>query len=140
MRCADGAYGINGNERTEPSTSGTFRLIGGEGHDVEGNANAEPVMGPKIYVSTGSAEFVPELEVSVSSLQLTGTSASFDITSNTDWVVTPSESWITVSPAATVGVAKTAGSGYTCNSNKGECHVFSAKTLGGIKDMRGLHE
>ena len=106
MRCADGAYGINGNERTEPSTSGTFRLIGGEGHDVEGNANAEPVMGPKIYVSTGSAEFVPELEVSVSSLQLTGTSASFDVTSNTDWVVTPSESWITVSPAAGTGSGK----------------------------------
>ena len=106
MRCADGAYGINGNERTEPSTSGTFRLIGGEGHDVEGNANAAPVMGPKIYVSTGSAEFVPELEVSVSSLQLTGTSASFDVTSNTDWVVTPSESWITVSPAAGTGSGK----------------------------------
>jgi hypothetical protein len=106
MRCADGAYGINGNERTEPSTSGTFRLIGGEGHDVGDNANVEPVMGPKIYVSTGSAEFVPELEVSVSSLQLTGTSASFDITSNTDWVVTPSESWITVSPAAGTGSGK----------------------------------
>lgn len=106
MRCADGAYGINGNERTEPSTSGTFRLIGGEGHDVGDNANVEPVMGPKIYVSTGSAEFVPELEVSVSSLQLTGTSASFDVTSNTDWVVTPSESWITVSPAAGTGSGK----------------------------------
>lgn len=106
MRCADGAYGINGNERTEPSTSGTFRLIGGEGHDVGDNANVEPVMGPKIYVSTGSAEFVPELEVSVSSLQLTGTSASFEITSNTDWVVTPSESWITVSPAAGTGSGK----------------------------------
>lgn len=106
MRCADGAYGINGNERTEPSTSGTFRLIGGEGHDVGDNANVEPVMGPKIYVSTGSAEFVPELEVSVSSLQLTGTSASFDVTSNTDWVVTPSESWITVSPAAGNGSGK----------------------------------
>lgn len=106
MRCADGAYGINGNERTEPSTSGTFRLIGGDGHDVGDNANVEPVMGPKIYVSTGSAEFVPELEVSVSSLQLTGTSASFDITSNTDWVATPSESWITVSPAAGTGSGK----------------------------------
>ena len=106
MRCADGAYGINGNERTEPSTSGTFRLIGGEGHDVGDNANVEPVMGPKIYVSTGSAEFVPELEVSVSSLQLTGTSASFDITSNTDWVVTPSEAWISVSPAAGTGSGK----------------------------------
>ena len=106
MRCADGAYGINGNERTEPSTSGTFRLIGGDGHDVGDNANVEPVMGPKIYVSTGSAEFVPELEVSVSSLQLTGTSASFDVTSNTDWVATPSESWITVSPAAGTGSGK----------------------------------
>lgn len=106
MRCADGAYGINGNERTEPSTSGTFRLIGGEGHDVGDNANVEPVMGPKIYVSTGSAEFVPELEVSVSSLQLTGTSASFDVTSNTDWVVTPSEAWISVSPAAGTGSGK----------------------------------
>ena len=38
--------------------------------------------------------------------------------------------------AATVGVAKTAGSGYTCNSTKGECHVFSAKTLGGIKETK----
>ena len=99
MRCADGAYGINGNERTEPSTSGTFRLIGGEGHDVEGNANAEPVMGPKIYVTTGSAEFVPELSVSTSSVSVQGTSATFDVISNTDWVVTASESWVTVSPA-----------------------------------------
>ena len=106
MRCADGAYGINGKERESPSTSGTIRLIGGEGHDVEDNANAEPVMGPKIYVTTGSAEFVPELSVSTSSLQLTGTSASFDVTSNTDWVVTPSESWITVSPASGTGDSK----------------------------------
>lgn len=106
MRCADGAYGINGKTRTEPSTSGTFRLIGGEGHSVTGNANVDPVMGPKIYVSTGSAEFVPELSVSTSSLQLTGTSASFDVTSNTDWVVTPSESWITVSPASGTGDSK----------------------------------
>jgi hypothetical protein len=106
VRCADGARGIGGSDREAPSTSGTIRLIGGEGHDVEGNANAEPVMGPKIYVSTGSAEFVPELEVSVSSLQLTGTSASFDITSNTDWVVTPSESWIKASPAAGTGSGK----------------------------------
>ena len=103
MRCADGAYGINGNERTEPSTSGTFRLIGGEGHDVGDNANVEPVMGPKIYVTTGSAEFVPELELSVSSLQMKGTSASFDVTSNTDWVVTPSESWVTVTPSEGTG-------------------------------------
>ncbi len=106
VRCADGAYGINGKERESPSTSGTIRLIGGEGHDVEDNANAEPVMGPKIYVTTGSAEFVPELSVSTSSLQLTGTSASFDVTSNTDWVVTPSESWITVSPASGTGDSK----------------------------------
>ncbi len=106
VRCADGARGIGGSDREAPSTSGTIRLIGGEGHDVEGNANAEPVMGPKIYVSTGSAEFVPELDVSVSSLQLTGTSASFDVTSNTDWVVTPSEAWISVSPAAGAGSGK----------------------------------
>lgn len=99
MRCADGAYGINGKTRTEPSTSGTFRLIGGEGHDVENNANTEPIMGPKIYVTTGSAEFVPELSLSVSSLQIKGTSASFDVSANTDWVATPSESWVTVTPA-----------------------------------------
>ena len=103
MRCADGAYGINGNERTEPSTSGTFRLIGGEGHSVTDNANVEPVMGPKIYVSTGSAEFVPELSVSTSSLSVEGTSATFEVTSNTDWVVTSSESWITLSPAEGTG-------------------------------------
>ena len=106
MRCADGAYGINGNERTEPSTSGTFRLIGGEGHDVENNANTDPVMGPKIYVTTGSAEFVPELSVSTSSLQLTGTTASFEVTSNTDWVATASESWIKFSPAQGNGNGK----------------------------------
>ena len=106
MRCADGAYGINGNERTEPSTSGTFRLIGGEGHDVGDNANVEPVMGPKIYVSTGSAEFVPELSVSTSSLQLTGTTATFDVTSNTDWVATSSESWVTFTPAQGNGNAR----------------------------------
>ena len=103
MRCADGAYGINGKERESPSTSGTIRLIGGEGHDVEDNANAEPVMGPKIYVTTGSAEFVPELSVSTSSLSVEGTSATFEVTSNTDWVVTSSESWITLSPAEGTG-------------------------------------
>lgn len=106
MRCADGAYGINGKTRTEPSTSGTFRLIGGEGHSVTGNANVDPVMGPKIYVSTGSAEFVPELSVSTSSLQLTGTTATFDVTSNADWVATSSESWVTFSPAEGNGNGK----------------------------------
>lgn len=106
MRCADGAYGINGKTRTEPSTSGTFRLIGGEGHSVTGNANVEPIMGPKIYVTTGSAEFVPELSVSTSSLQLTGTTATFDVTSNTDWVATSSESWVTFNPAQGNGNAK----------------------------------
>ena len=106
MRCADGAYGINGKNRTEPSTSGTFRLIGGEGHSVTGNANVDPVMGPKIYVSTGSAEFVPELSVSTSSLQLTGTTATFDVTSNTDWVATSSESWVTFNPAQGNGNAR----------------------------------
>ena len=103
VRCADGAYGINGKERTQPSTTGTFRLIGGDGHDVGDNANVEPVMGPKIYVSTGSAEFVPELSVSTSSLSVEGTSATFEVTSNTDWVVTSSESWITLSPAEGTG-------------------------------------
>jgi hypothetical protein len=99
VRCADGARGIGGSDRETPSTSGTIRLIGGEGHDVENNANAEPVMGPKIYVTTGSAEFVPELSVSISSVSVQGTSATFDVVSNTDWVVTASEEWVTVSPA-----------------------------------------
>ena len=99
VRCADGARGIGGSDRETPSTSGTIRLIGGEGHDVENNANAEPVMGPKIYVTTGSAEFVPELSVSTSSVSVQGTSATFDVVSNTDWVVTASEEWVTVSPA-----------------------------------------
>ena len=99
VRCADGARGIGGTDREEPSTSGTIRLIGGEGHDVENNANAETVMGPKIYVTTGSAEFVPELSVSTSSISVQGTSATFDVVSNTDWVVTASESWVTVTPA-----------------------------------------
>lgn len=106
MRCADGAYGINGNERTEPSTSGTFRLIGGEGHSVSGNANVDPVMGPKIYVSTGSAEFVPELQLSTSSLEVKGTTATFDVTSNADWVATSSESWVTFSPTEGSGNGK----------------------------------
>jgi hypothetical protein len=99
VRCADGARGIGGSDRETPSTSGTIRLIGGEGHDVENNANAEPVMGPKIYVTTGSAEFVPELSVSTSTISVQGTSATFDVVSNTDWVVTASEEWVTVSPA-----------------------------------------
>ena len=99
VRCADGARGIGGSDREAPSTSGTIRLIGGEGHDVENNANAEPVMGPKIYVTTGSAEFVPELSVSTTSVSVQGTSATFDVVSNTDWVVTASEEWVTVSPA-----------------------------------------
>jgi hypothetical protein len=90
VRCADGARGIGGSDRETPSTSGTIRLIGGEGHDVENNANAEPVMGPKIYVTTGSAEFVPELSVSTSTISVQGTSATFDVVSNTDWVVTAS--------------------------------------------------
>ena len=60
-------------------------------------------MGPKIYVTTGSAEFVPELSVSTSSLSVEGTSATFEVTSNTDWVVTSSESWITLSPAEGTG-------------------------------------
>lgn len=106
VRCADGACCINAADRTEPSTTGTFRLIGGKGHVVFENDNVEPIMGPKIYVSTGSAEFVPELQLSVSSLQLTGTAASFDITSNTDWVVTSSESWVTVSPSSGTGDSK----------------------------------
>ncbi len=50
IRCADGTYTINGKTRTAPSSSGTIRIIGGVGHDVENNANIEPVMGPKIYV------------------------------------------------------------------------------------------
>ena len=108
MRCADGAYGINGKTRTEPSTSGTFRLIGGEGHNVKNNANTEPIMGPKIYVTTGSAEFVPELSVSTSSLSVEGTSATFEVTSNTDWVVTSSESWITLSPTEGIGNGRVA--------------------------------
>jgi hypothetical protein len=73
---------------------------------VTGNANVEPIMGPKIYVTTGSAEFVPELSVSTSSLQLTGTTATFDVTSNTDWVATSSESWVTFNPAQGNGNAK----------------------------------
>lgn len=50
VRCADGTYTINGKTRTAPSSSGTIRIIGGVGHDVENNANIEPVMGPKIYI------------------------------------------------------------------------------------------
>ena len=99
VRCADGARSINGSDREAPSSKAAIRLIGGEGHDVENNANAEPVMGPKIYVTTGSAEFVPELSVSTSSVSVQGTSATFDVVSNTDWVVTASEEWVTVSPA-----------------------------------------
>ena len=103
VRCADGARGIGGTDRETPSASGTFRLIGGEGHDVENDANTEPVKGPKIYVTTGSAEFVPELSVSTSSISIEGTSASFDVVSNTDWIVTSSETWVTVTPEEGVG-------------------------------------
>ena len=102
VRCADGTTCISG-ERTEPSGSGTFRLIGGKGHDVENNANMEPVMGPKIYVTTTGEAFVPRLELSESSLKTSENTVSFDVISNTDWAVSSSENWATVSPADGTG-------------------------------------
>jgi hypothetical protein len=40
---------MNGSDKTEPSSAAAVRIIGYE-QDVEKDANAATIMGPKIYI------------------------------------------------------------------------------------------
>lgn len=49
LRCADGTHYMNGTTATKPNSSAAVRIIGYD-HNVEADANAETVKGPKIYI------------------------------------------------------------------------------------------
>lgn len=105
IRIVDAKYVLdkNGKESAASKPAGTsIRLIGYEHPWVE--KQEEPVVyGPKIYMTTDAAAFVPELSLSAQTLSATGTVASFNVASNVDWTVVSSESWATVSPAEGTG-------------------------------------
>ena len=105
IRIVDAMYVLdkNGNESAASKPAGTsIRLIGYEHPWVE--KQEEPVVyGPKIYMTTDAAAFVPELSLSSELIKATGTTASFNVTSNVDWTATSSDSWATVSPAEGTG-------------------------------------
>lgn len=105
IRIVDAKYVLdkNGKESAASKPAGTsIRLIGYEHPWVE--KQEEPVVyGPKIYMTTDAAAFVPELSLSAQTLSATGTVASFNVASNVDWTVVSSESWATVAPAEGTG-------------------------------------
>lgn len=105
IRIVDAKYVLdkNGKEGAASKPAGTsIRLIGYEHPWVE--KQEEPVVyGPKIYMTTDAAAFVPELSLSAQTLSATGTVASFNVASNVDWTVVSSESWATVAPAEGTG-------------------------------------
>lgn len=88
-------------------SSTSVRLIGYEHPWVE--KQEEPVVyGPTIYVDSNGAAPEPEpstLTVSPATLTTVNTAVAFAVTSNTDWTVACSESWVTVTPATGYGNA-----------------------------------
>ena len=98
----------NGKVSTASAPSATsVRLIGYEHPWVE--KKEEPVVyGPTIYVDSNGAAPEPEpstLTVSPATLTTVNTAVAFAVTSNTDWTVACSESWVTVTPASGYGDA-----------------------------------
>ena len=105
VRSIDATHGWSGTAtKNVSSPQGTsIRLIGGSDHPWVEKKEESVVYGPKIYMTTDEAAFVPELSLSAETLSATGTMASFNVTSNVDWTVTSTESWATVSPAEGTG-------------------------------------
>lgn len=98
----------SGKVSTASAPSATsVRLIGYEHPWVE--KKEEPVVyGPTIYVDSNGAAPEPEpstLTVSPATLTAVNTAVAFAVTSNTDWTVACSESWVTVTPASGYGDA-----------------------------------
>ena len=96
----------NGKPSTASAPSSTsVRLIGYEHPWVE--KQEEPVVyGPTIYVDNNGAAPEPStLAVSKTELTTVNDAVAFAITSNTDWTVACTESWVTVNPATGYGDA-----------------------------------
>lgn len=105
VRCAEANTTIRGETITSASSSAAIRLIGGAGHVVTDDATSSEFKGPRIYATTDVGVVIPELKLSPASLSASGTSVTFNVTSNVSWTAVASESWATVSPAEGTGNA-----------------------------------